>query len=87
MIDPFIKSHRITENDNPLMDAVVTTFNEIANDTNCAVELVQHARKTGGNDITIDDARGASSIIARRRRPHHQSDDQERRRKDRHRRR
>jgi hypothetical protein len=63
MIDPFIKAHRIPENDNPLMDAVVTTFNDIADDANCAVELVQHARKTSGNDITIEDARGASSII------------------------
>jgi hypothetical protein len=57
IIDPFIKAHRIPENDNTLMDAVVSTFNEIAEDANCSIELVQHARKTNktnGNDITIE---------------------------------
>ena len=46
------------------MDAVVTTFAEIGEDANCAVELVQHTRKTGGNETTIDDGRGAGSIVA-----------------------
>jgi hypothetical protein len=63
-IDPFVKTHRVSENDNALMDAVVTTFAEIAEDANCAVELVQHTRKMGGNEVTIDDGRGAGSIVA-----------------------
>jgi hypothetical protein len=64
IVDPFVKTHRVSENDNALMDAVVTVFAEVAEDANCGVELVQHARKTGGNEVTIDDARGASSIVA-----------------------
>jgi hypothetical protein len=64
IIDPFVKVHRIAENDNTLMDAVVTVFAEIADAANCAVELVQHTRKTGGQEITLEDARGASSVAA-----------------------
>jgi hypothetical protein len=64
IVDPFVKAHRVSENDNTLMDTVVTVFGEIAVAANCAVELVQHARKTGGAEVTLEDARGASSIIA-----------------------
>ena len=64
VIDPFVKTHRIAENDNALMDAVVTVFADVAEFANCAVELVQHARKTGGAEATIEDGRGASAIIA-----------------------
>jgi hypothetical protein len=64
IVDPFVKVHRVSENDNNLMDEVVTAFAEIANDANASVELVQHARKTGGHEVTLEDARGASSIIA-----------------------
>jgi RecA-family ATPase len=65
IIDPFVKVHRVSENDNSIMDAVVTVFAEIAEATNGSVELVQHARKTGGAEIGVDDARGASSVVAR----------------------
>lgn len=63
-VDPFVKTHRITENDNTLMDAVVTLFTEIAEEANSGLELVQHTRKIGGNDATIHDGRGAGSIVA-----------------------
>jgi hypothetical protein len=64
IVDPFVKTHRVEENANALMDEVVTVFAEIAEDANCSVELVQHARKTGGNEVTLEDARGASAIVA-----------------------
>jgi hypothetical protein len=63
-IDPFVKAHRVAENDNMLMDAVATVFAEIADAANCAVELVQHARKTNGEEVTLEDARGAVSATA-----------------------
>jgi hypothetical protein len=44
IVDPLIKAHRVTENDNMLMDAVVTMFADIADAANCYVELVQHTR-------------------------------------------
>jgi RecA-family ATPase len=64
IIDPFISSHRVTENDNPAIDRVVKTWGAIAGATNCAVELVHHARKTNGSEVTVEDGRGAVALLA-----------------------
>ena len=64
VVDPFVKSHRVSENDNNAIDAVATLWAEIADVTNCAIELLHHPRKHGGADITIEDGRGASSLIS-----------------------
>jgi hypothetical protein len=66
IVDPFVASHRVTENDNPAIELVASTWAEIANVTGCAVELVHHARKTlGGAEITVDDGRGGSALLAK----------------------
>lgn len=83
---PFVKAHRVDENANARMDTVVAVLAEIAEDAKCAVELVQHARKPGGNEIPLYNA---GRKLYRRRRPHgthRQPDDQDRRRADRRRR-
>jgi hypothetical protein len=36
----------------------------IADVTGCAVELVHHVRKTGGNEVTVEDGRGAVALLA-----------------------
>jgi len=36
----------------------------IAEQTNCAIELVHHSRKANGNEVGVDDARGASALVA-----------------------
>lgn len=64
IIDPFVSSHRVTENDNGAIDAVAKTWAKIADATGCAIELVHHVRKTGGAEITAEDGRGAVSLIA-----------------------
>ena len=48
IVDPFVASHRVAENDNPSMELVASTWAHIAEVTGCAIELVHHARKTGG---------------------------------------
>jgi hypothetical protein len=62
VIDPFVSSHRVTENDNNAIDAVVKEWARIGDACNCAVELVHHARKTGGADVTAEDARGGQAF-------------------------
>ena len=64
IIDPFVSSHRVSENDNNKIDMVVKTWSRIADQTRCAVELVHHSRKTNGADATVEDARGASALNA-----------------------
>jgi hypothetical protein len=64
IIDPFVTTHRVPENDNGAIDAVVKAWNRIAEETNTAVMLVHHSRKPNGNEMTVDDARGASALLA-----------------------
>jgi AAA domain len=65
IVDPFVSCHRMPENDNGAIDAVAKIFAQIADETNCAIELVHHVRKPSGasTEFTIDDARGASALI------------------------
>lgn len=65
IIDPFISSHRVTENDNNAIERVAKTWARIAEDTSCAVELVHHTRKDkGGSEVTVEDGRGAVALLA-----------------------
>ncbi len=64
IIDPFITCHEVSENDNGAINQVVKIWRRIAEKTGCAIELVHHSRKTNGNETTIDDARGASSLTS-----------------------
>jgi len=61
-VDPFVRCHRVPENDNGKINAVAETWAEIADATGSAVELVHHIRKTGGNETSADDARGAVAL-------------------------
>ncbi|WP_421366980.1 AAA family ATPase [Agrobacterium tumefaciens] len=64
IIDPFVSSHAISENDNMAMDAVVKqTWATIADRTNCSVDLVHHAKKMGGQEVTAESARGGVALI------------------------
>jgi hypothetical protein len=63
-LDPFVSTHHVEENNNPAIDLVVKTFGDIAEKVNCAINLVHHTRKTGGAEITAEDARGGSSLGA-----------------------
>lgn len=63
MIDPFVSSHAIGENDNRAIDAVAKAWKRIAQDCGAAIVLVHHTRKTGGNAVTVEDARGASALL------------------------
>lgn len=64
-IDPFVASHEVNENDNTKIAIVVRKWAMIAEETNCAIELVHHVRKgLRGQDFTVEDARGASALLA-----------------------
>ncbi len=65
VVDPFVASHRVIENDNPAIELVASIWAEIADVTGCAIELVHHARKSGGAEITVDDGRGGSALLAK----------------------
>jgi hypothetical protein len=62
IIDPFVASHAVPENDNPAINVVVSAWRDIAERTGCAVELVHHTRKTLGGPITTQDGRGGNAL-------------------------
>lgn len=66
VIDPFVTSHQVPENDTGAMNAVVAEWRAIADRTGCAIELVHHVNKAGamaGDDFGIYAARGAGALI------------------------
>jgi hypothetical protein len=64
VVDPFVASHAVTENDNGAIALVAKTWARIADQTHCAIDLVHHSRKTSGGETTVEDGRGASALLA-----------------------
>jgi len=50
VIDPFISTHNLNENDNAEISKVIDTYKHIAHKTRCAILLVHHTKKIGGHD-------------------------------------
>ena len=63
LVDPFVSTHRVTENDNNAIDEVARVWAGIADETNTAIDLVHHTRKTYGAEVTVEDGRGASALV------------------------
>jgi hypothetical protein len=65
IVDPFVSSHKVPENDNGAIDTVAKAWARIARICKCAAEIAHHIRKPASgstSDITVDDARGAGSL-------------------------
>jgi hypothetical protein len=65
IVDPFIASHGVVENDNVQIDVAASGWAEVVETTDCAADLIHHSRKTGGVEVTAEDGRGASSLGAK----------------------
>jgi hypothetical protein len=63
VIDPFVSSHMVSENDNMAIDMVAKQWAAIADVCNCSINLVHHVRKQNGLEATADSSRGASALI------------------------
>lgn len=66
IIDPFVTSHEVSENDNTAINAVASEWRRIADETGCAIELVHHTSKAGaanGDDMGIYASRGGGALI------------------------
>jgi hypothetical protein len=61
-IDPFVKSHGAPENDNSAIDTIATLLAAIAQEYDCAVDVVHHTRKGRSDPGNADLGRGASSL-------------------------
>jgi hypothetical protein len=66
VIDPFVTSHSVPENDTTAMNAVVAEWRKIADLTDCAIELVHHVNKAAAMSTDaagIYGSRGAGALI------------------------
>ncbi|WP_158526639.1 AAA family ATPase [Phaeobacter inhibens] len=64
IVDPFVSTHRVSENDNGAIDIVTKEWARIADNCRCSVELVHHVRKLNGEETTVEHSRGAVSLLA-----------------------
>lgn len=63
IVDPFVSSHQVSENDNPAMDAVAKEWGKVADATNSAIHLVHHTRKLGSDaEVTAESSRGGKAL-------------------------
>lgn len=62
IVDPFVSTHGVPENDNNAIQAVAAQWVRVADEGNCSVELVHHIRKSNGLEATADDGRGAGAL-------------------------
>lgn len=63
IIDPFVSTHGVNENDNGAIDKVAKLWALIADETNCAIDIVHHLRKVSDREATVEDSRGAVSLL------------------------
>lgn len=63
IVDPFVSSHLVSENDNGAIDLVAKEWGRVADKANAAIELVHHTRKQQGFEITAESSRGAKALI------------------------
>ena len=63
VVDPFVSSHQVGENDNGAIDAVAKEWARLADRCNCAIELVHHTRKTNSEEATTESGRGATALM------------------------
>jgi hypothetical protein len=66
ILDPFVAFHAVSENDNRAINAVCRQLAMLAEEANCAIEVVHHTRKAGPKQTehAAEDARGASALLA-----------------------
>ncbi|MCW3784346.1 AAA family ATPase [Defluviimonas salinarum] len=63
IVDPFVSSHMVNENDNGAIDLVAKEWGRIAERCGCAIELVHHTRKLGGEEASSESSRGAVALL------------------------
>lgn len=64
IVDPFVSSHQVDENDNSKIDAIAKAWAEVATRAFCSIVLVHHAKKLEGKKVTSEASRGGSSLTS-----------------------
>jgi len=63
LVDPLVGLHAVSENSNPEMNRVIAQLRRVAEEGACSVHVIHHVRKgTDGDEVSVEDGRGASAI-------------------------
>ncbi len=63
LVDPLVGLHAVSENSNPEMNRVIAQLRRVAEEGACGVHVIHHVRKgTDGDEVSVEDGRGASAI-------------------------
>lgn len=63
-IDPFVSSHRVTENDNNAVDVVAKEWGRVAGEMGIGVEVVHHTTKAAiGREVRVEGGRGGGALL------------------------
>lgn len=63
IVDPFISSHAVNENDNVGIDMVAKEWARIADKANAAIHLIHHTRKSSGDaEVNAESSRGGKAL-------------------------
>ena len=63
ILDPFVSSHAVNENDNNKIDMIVKEWGRVSEICDCSINLVHHVRKGNGDETSADSVRGAKALI------------------------
>lgn len=63
IVDPFVSSHEVSENDNSKIDKVAKRWKRLASETKASIVLVHHTKKMSGREVKAEDSRGAVALI------------------------
>jgi hypothetical protein len=61
-LDPYVSTHRVSENDNTRQDAITQIWKRVSDAADCSVEMIHHTRKSNGAEVSADDMRGAVAV-------------------------
>lgn len=61
IVDPFVSTHEVPENDNNLIQRVAAAWVSVADRANCSIEVIHHVTK-GDGEVTADSARGGGAL-------------------------
>lgn len=67
LVDPFVSTHSVNENDNSAIQRAASAWKEVAHKAGVAIGLAHHVRKLAGRDATAEDSRGGDALVSKAR--------------------
>ncbi|WP_324806369.1 AAA family ATPase [Sphingomonas sp. LY29] len=67
LIDPFVSTHNVHENDNSAIQQAASAWKAVAQRAGVGIGLAHHTRKLAGRDASAEDSRGGDALVSKAR--------------------